>query len=85
MIERDPVEPGAEAASPLERREPGQHFDEDLLGCVLGILAMVEHADCNVVDPPLMALDEMFECLAVARAGAHHESLILVIGGCVVG
>src|SRR5713226_8936262 len=27
----------------------------------------------------------MFECLAVARAGAHHESLILVIGGCVVG
>jgi hypothetical protein len=32
-----------------------------------------------------MTLDQALECLAVARAGAHHESLILVIGGCVVG
>src|SRR5580692_721446 len=41
----------------LRRQRPGRHFDEDLLGCVLGILGMVEHADCNVVDPPLMALN----------------------------
>jgi hypothetical protein len=33
----------------------------------------------------LMTLDQIFECFAIARAGAHHETLILVLRGWVVG
>ena len=51
------VQPGAEAAPALKRREPGEYFDEDLLRRVLSILRMVEHANGDVVDPRLMPLD----------------------------
>src|SRR6266478_8042382 len=84
-MEDDSVEPGAEAASTVERRESSQHFGENLLRCVLCVLRMVEHAESDVVDPSLMALDELLECPAIARASAHHEGLILAIGGCVIG
>ena len=57
VVDHDAVQPRAEAASALKRREPGEHFDEDLLRRVLRILRMVEHANGDVVDPRLMPLD----------------------------
>src|SRR2546422_1000960 len=85
VVDDDAVEPGAEAAPTLERREPGQGFDEDLLRRVLGVLGMREHADGDIVDPSLMPLDEFSERLAIARAGARYEGAILKVGGSVVG
>src|SRR6266851_7692154 len=85
VVDDDPVEPGAEAASAFERREAGHHFDQDLLRRVLGVLRMEEHANRDVVDPPLMTLDQVFKRLAITRAGAHYETLILVVGWRVVG
>jgi hypothetical protein len=41
---------------------------------------MVEHADRDIVDPPLMMLEQIFERFAVARAGTHHKILIFVVG-----
>jgi hypothetical protein len=70
MVDHDAVQPRAEAAPALKRREPGEYFDEDLLRHVLGILRMVHHANGDVVDPRLMPLDQVFERLAISRAGA---------------
>ena len=77
VVDHDAVEPGAEAAAPLERREPGQGFEEDLLRRVLGVLRVVEHADRDVVDPSLMPPDEVLERLAIAGAGARDEGEVL--------
>jgi hypothetical protein len=33
---------------------------------------MVEHADGDVVNPRLMPVDQIFEGLAISRAGAQH-------------
>ena len=81
MVDHDAVQPRAEATPALKRREPGEYFDEDLLRHVLGILRMVQHANGDVVDPRLMPLDQVFERLAISRAGAQHKVLVLVIGG----
>ena len=83
MVDYDAVEPGAEAAPALKRREPGEYFDEDLLRGVLRILRMVEHANGDVVDPRLMPVEQVFERLAISRAGAQHKALVLVVGGVV--
>src|ERR1700747_708534 len=83
VVHHDAVKPGTEAAPTLKRRQPGEYFDEDLLRGVLGILRMVEHANSDVVDPRLMPLDYVFERLAISRAGAQYEVLILVVGGAV--
>jgi hypothetical protein len=83
LVDYDAVEPGAEAAADLKGCEPGEYFDEDLLRGVLRILRMVEHADGDVVNPRLMPVDQIFERLAISRAGAQHKALILVVGGVV--
>ena len=70
MVHHDAVEPGAKAAPTLKRREPSEHFDEDLLRGVLSILRMVEHANGDVVYPRLVPLDQVFERLVISRAGA---------------
>src|SRR6266850_4869414 len=80
MVDYDAVEPGAEAAAALKGCEPGEYFDEDLLRGVLRILRMVEHADGDIVNPRLMPVDQIFERLAISRAGAQHKALILVVG-----
>src|SRR5207245_8957324 len=77
MVDDDAVEPRPEAAAPLERRQPSERLDEDLLRRVLGVLGMVEHADGDVVDPRLMALDQRFERIAVARLSSRNEAVIL--------
>src|SRR5258706_15852801 len=41
-----------------------------LLRDVLGILRMVQHANGDVVDPCLVPPDQVFERLAISRAGA---------------
>src|SRR4029077_14944202 len=83
MVDYDAVEPGAEAAAALQGCEPGERFDEDLLSGVLRILPMGEHADGDVVNPRLMPVDQIFERLAISRAGAQHKALILLAGGVV--
>src|SRR5439155_27382725 len=83
VVHHDAVQPGAEAAPALKRREPGEYFDEDLLRRVLSILRMVEHANGDVVDPRLMPLDYVFERLAISRAGAQYKALIVVVGSVV--
>ena len=85
VVDDDAVEPRPEAAAPLERRQPSERLDEDLLRCVFGVLGMVEHADGDVVDPRLMALDQRFERIAVARLSARHEHVILGVSRCAVG
>jgi hypothetical protein len=70
MVDHDAVEPRAEAAAALKRREPGKYFDEDLLRGVLSILRMVEHPNGDVVNPRLMPPDQVFERLAISRAHA---------------
>jgi len=45
---------------------------------------MVEHADGDIVNPRLMPVDQIFERLAISRAGgAAAQALILVVGGVV--
>ncbi len=85
MIEGDSIKPRAEAASTLERREPGQDFDEDLLRCILGIFRMEQHTEGDVVDPRLMAFDQILKCLAIAGASSRNKILILGFARSIVG
>jgi hypothetical protein len=66
VVDDDAVEPRAEAAAALKRREPDHGFDEDLLRRILGVVRVVEHADRDVVNPSLMPSDELFERLPTA-------------------
>ena len=69
VVDGDPVEPRSEAAPPLERGQPGEGLDQDLLRGVLGVLRLREHAEGKVVDPGLVAAHELF-----ARVGHGHRS-----------
>ena len=58
----------------VQQKDRTSH-DEDLPGSVLSVLQMVKHADCDVVDAPLMALDQIFECPAIARTKRSSRGL----------
>ncbi len=73
MVDRDPVEPGAEAAAALERPQLGDHLDEDLLARVFGVLRQVHHAQRDVVDPRLVPPQQCVERPAVALLDQTHE------------
>src|SRR5436190_6411808 len=85
VIDHDPVEPSPEAAAPLERRQSCECLDEDLLGRVLGVLWMGEHAERDVVDPRLVTSHQCLQRLTLARPGARHEQMVLRVGGSTVG
>src|SRR5437773_7903993 len=59
--------------------------DEDLLGRVLGVLRMGEHAERDVVDPRLVTSHQCLQRLTLARPGARHEQMVLRVGGSTVG
>src|SRR3989442_3865609 len=85
VIDHDPVEPSPEASAPLERRQGCEGLDEDLLGRVLGVLRMGEHAERDVVDPYLVTSHQCLQRLTLARPGARDEQMVLRVGGSTVG
>jgi hypothetical protein len=84
VIHDDAVEPRAKAASFLERRQPGDELDQDLLGCVFGILRQVHHPHDDVVDPWLVTDDELFEGLPASAANPAQQLEIPWIGSGIV-
>ncbi len=58
----------------------GESLDQDLLRGILGVLRVVEHPDRDVVDPRLMAPDELLERFALPGSSSGHEAAVLGIG-----
>src|SRR6266705_6064120 len=77
MVDDDTIKPRPNAAAPLERRQSIDGFDQDLLCRILGILGVIQHAEGDVVDPGLMALDQGLEGVALAGPCSGHERLVL--------
>src|SRR5262245_34528587 len=73
VVDGDAVEPGAEAALPLERAEPGDDLDQHLLGDLLGVVRVEHHADCDVVDPRLVSKDQALQRGTVAALGLFDQ------------
>ena len=63
----------------------GDGLDQDLLRGILGVLGVVEHPHRDVVDPGLMAPDELLERIAFSGPSPGHEVAVLGIGGGGVG
>src|SRR4029453_10910592 len=79
VVDDDAVEPRAEAAPSLERRQPGERLDQDLLRGILGVLRVIEHTDSDVIDPGLVAADQILEGLAIAGLDPDDERAVVVV------
>jgi hypothetical protein len=80
VIDDDPVQPGAKTAAGGECRQLRDQLDEDLLSGVFGVLREVHHAKHDVVDPGLVAGNQLFKRFPIAALGALHQIPILWIG-----
>ena len=85
VVDDDAIEPGAETAAIGEARELRDHLDQNLLRRILRIVGTIEHPPGNVVDPNLVARDELFERLSIAAASADDERFVVVVAGVIVG
>ena len=73
--DRHPIDPGAEAGSPLEGPEVGDDADQYLLGRILGVGGVPQHANRHAVHIVLDASDEPVEGGRVAVDGARDQGL----------
>jgi len=80
MIDDDAVKPGAKAAFPHEGGQLRDQLDEDLLRGVFGVLWEIHHPKHDVVDPALMASNQLFESFPVPVLGLAHQLSVLGIG-----
>lgn len=69
VVGGDAIEPGTELGFATEAGKGSDGFEEDVLGCVFGIGAAVEHADRQVVDPWGVAGEEETKLFAVSCVG----------------
>ena len=69
VVHRHAIRPRLQAAPEVELRQPRDDADQDLLGRVLGILAVPEHPQREAVDVGLKGSHQAFECLPVAVDG----------------
>ena len=73
VVGGDAVEPGAKAAFAFERAQLRDDLDEHLLGDLLGVLGLKDHADGDVVNPRLMPQDQLLERGAVTVPGLFDQ------------
>jgi hypothetical protein len=73
VIDGDPVDPGRQAGVAAEGAQARGDLDEDLLGCILGILRVPQHPlgdSANVVDD---RSEELFERALIAAHGGGDQ------------
>ncbi len=69
----DAVQPGRERAVAPEAGKPLPGLDEGILGDILGIVGVGEHAQGDPVDAALVALDEHLERTKVTPSGPGDQ------------
>jgi tRNA C32,U32 (ribose-2'-O)-methylase TrmJ len=72
----DAIEPSVKARRALKAAEVSMDLDKGLLADVQGVLAVVEHAEREGVDAPLIALNELTKGLLVAALAALDQALV---------
>ena len=76
-VGRDPVEPGAQRASPLEPRQAAPRAQQRVLERVLGVVDRAEHPVAVRVELAAMGLDEAGEGILVAAPGRLEQLSLL--------
>jgi hypothetical protein len=69
VVGGDPIDPGPEGRLATVRSHAGHDPDKDLLGGVLGVLGMPQHAEGETVDVVAHGRDDLFDGGRVAVAG----------------
>jgi hypothetical protein len=73
VVDRDPVHPGAQRAVATEAAKPGDDLYEDLLGGVLGVVWVPQHAHRQAVHVILDGAHHLVEGVGVAAAGPVEQ------------
>ncbi len=76
VVDDDSVEPRAQAAASVERRESREQLDQDLLRGVFSVLRVVHHSEREVVDPRLMTHNQFLEGSPTASLRPLNQLLV---------
>src|SRR5262249_9103703 len=85
VIDRDSIKPGPKAASSFKRGQFRRDLDEDLLRRIFGIVRPVQHSQDDVIDPRLVAPDQLFERRAAAGLSVTNKLSLLGVSIGVIG
>ena len=72
-VDHDPVEPGVQAGSGLERADRSEDLDERGLGDVFGVGMVAGVLIGQAVEFPLVRLDQLAEGVRIALPQAHLQ------------
>lgn len=80
-VTSDGKEPSGEFGGGFVARSAFPHPEEDLLGDVVSVIHIIEHASDGADDGVLVELDELFEGFDIAFFDSEHQGGAEVIGG----
>jgi hypothetical protein len=80
FVDRDPVNPGLQAALPSERPNVPEYLQENLLHYVGGFRRVVEQPQCQGIYRLLEPAEQFFVGLSSACAKRFHQPQIVAVG-----